>query len=492
MWRSYPFRPEYLSALGAAGSGTLGDNSDWPASISADGRYVTFQSDAALIAADTNGKTDVYVYDRRRTLSSAFRSTSPTPARLTALQNDFLSTASSLATKINRPSRRLPMVALSSPGPRRIPARTGTKFMPPITIISATKPAISTSIPTPPATRASLPSRVSADGRVVVVWTTPDRTAPRSTAKFSIRPARSVASCDISTSALSNQSAPTITALADGSFVVTWQSANGATGSDISARIFDSTGASVAAATSSRSTPPRARSDQRQDHSVCRWQLRGGLAIGWPRRQRGGNLRPAFRFQRQRQWARIQDQRHYRRRSEQSVRHRAGQRRVRRHLAVRRPGRKPRRHLRTNLFGQHARRQRIRGQSNHQWRSVGAEHHRARGWRLPRRLAVAERERRLRHRRAEFQQLGVAVSNDITIEVTTAGDQTAPQLATLANGSVVAIWQGPDGQGGTDVFARVSRMSSRRNRRPTAIGRKSVRMAVTSSSAAMRVWSPAI
>ena len=54
-----------LSALGAAGSGTLGDNSDWPASISADGRYVTFQSDAALIAADTNGKTDVYVYDRQ-------------------------------------------------------------------------------------------------------------------------------------------------------------------------------------------------------------------------------------------------------------------------------------------------------------------------------------------------------------------------------------------------------------------------------------------
>src|SRR6185437_7924467 len=34
------------------------------ASISADGRYVTFITDQPLVAADTDGNDDVYVYDR--------------------------------------------------------------------------------------------------------------------------------------------------------------------------------------------------------------------------------------------------------------------------------------------------------------------------------------------------------------------------------------------------------------------------------------------
>ena len=51
----------------------------------------------------------------------------------------------------------------------------------------------------------------------------------------------------------------------------------------------------------------------------------------------------------------------------------------------------------------------------------------------------------------------MAASNDVTRDTITAGDQTAPKLALLANGNVVAIWQGPDASdpNHTDVYARV-------------------------------------
>jgi Tol biopolymer transport system component len=46
-------------------SGAQGDNFSWQASISADGRYVTFSSTATnLVAGDGNGDFDVFVYDR--------------------------------------------------------------------------------------------------------------------------------------------------------------------------------------------------------------------------------------------------------------------------------------------------------------------------------------------------------------------------------------------------------------------------------------------
>jgi hypothetical protein len=46
-------------------TGVEGNNNSIGASISADGRYVTFASDANnLVAGDTNGKRDVFVYDR--------------------------------------------------------------------------------------------------------------------------------------------------------------------------------------------------------------------------------------------------------------------------------------------------------------------------------------------------------------------------------------------------------------------------------------------
>ena len=46
--------------------GTEGNDSSWSSSISADGRYVAFSSFASnLVPDDTNGKWDVFVYDRQ-------------------------------------------------------------------------------------------------------------------------------------------------------------------------------------------------------------------------------------------------------------------------------------------------------------------------------------------------------------------------------------------------------------------------------------------
>ena len=58
-----------FSGNGNSGSlnfGGAGDDNDWQSSISADGRFVAFQSDASnLVAGDGNGQTDVFVYDRQ-------------------------------------------------------------------------------------------------------------------------------------------------------------------------------------------------------------------------------------------------------------------------------------------------------------------------------------------------------------------------------------------------------------------------------------------
>lgn len=58
-----PPRPERVSVSSA---GAQSDDASDRASITADGRYVAFQSDATnLVAGDTNGMTDVFVRDRR-------------------------------------------------------------------------------------------------------------------------------------------------------------------------------------------------------------------------------------------------------------------------------------------------------------------------------------------------------------------------------------------------------------------------------------------
>ena len=53
-----------VSSTGIQGNGASGIS--WPSSISADGRYVVFESNATnLVSGDTNGKMDVFIHDRQ-------------------------------------------------------------------------------------------------------------------------------------------------------------------------------------------------------------------------------------------------------------------------------------------------------------------------------------------------------------------------------------------------------------------------------------------
>ena len=57
--------PQATSRESVGAGGAQGDGRSILPAISSDGRYVTFQSDAAsLVAGDTNGVTDVFVHDR--------------------------------------------------------------------------------------------------------------------------------------------------------------------------------------------------------------------------------------------------------------------------------------------------------------------------------------------------------------------------------------------------------------------------------------------
>src|SRR5690606_19126804 len=52
--------------VSVASNGTQSNNGSYKPSISADGRYVAFESNANnLIANDTNGRTDIFVHDRQ-------------------------------------------------------------------------------------------------------------------------------------------------------------------------------------------------------------------------------------------------------------------------------------------------------------------------------------------------------------------------------------------------------------------------------------------
>ncbi len=60
-----PPPPGTTSRVSVASDGTQANNSSFNASISADGRYVAFQSQASnLVPVDTNGTDDVFVHDR--------------------------------------------------------------------------------------------------------------------------------------------------------------------------------------------------------------------------------------------------------------------------------------------------------------------------------------------------------------------------------------------------------------------------------------------
>jgi hypothetical protein len=52
------------SRISVASDGTQADSNSSHPAVSADGRYITYQSDATnLVTGDTNGRTDVFLYD---------------------------------------------------------------------------------------------------------------------------------------------------------------------------------------------------------------------------------------------------------------------------------------------------------------------------------------------------------------------------------------------------------------------------------------------
>jgi archaellum component FlaF (FlaF/FlaG flagellin family) len=54
-----------VQLVSVACDGTQGNGDSWPSSISADGRYVAFSSEASnLVPGDTNGRVDIFVHDR--------------------------------------------------------------------------------------------------------------------------------------------------------------------------------------------------------------------------------------------------------------------------------------------------------------------------------------------------------------------------------------------------------------------------------------------
>ena len=58
--------PHTIERVSVASDGTQGNGSSLGPSLSADGRYVTFYSNASnLVPGDTNGASDVFVYDRQ-------------------------------------------------------------------------------------------------------------------------------------------------------------------------------------------------------------------------------------------------------------------------------------------------------------------------------------------------------------------------------------------------------------------------------------------
>jgi Ca2+-binding RTX toxin-like protein len=62
----YDRQTKETSRVSVASNGTEANNYSYSPSISADGRYITFYSDASnLVTGDTNGKADIFVYDRQ-------------------------------------------------------------------------------------------------------------------------------------------------------------------------------------------------------------------------------------------------------------------------------------------------------------------------------------------------------------------------------------------------------------------------------------------
>jgi Ca2+-binding RTX toxin-like protein len=88
-------------------SGNQGNNSSYDPSISGDGRYVSFTSDASnLVPGDTNNKIDIFVYDRKLN----------TTERLSVGENGTQRTSSSILSSISEDGRYVTFHSAASNG----------------------------------------------------------------------------------------------------------------------------------------------------------------------------------------------------------------------------------------------------------------------------------------------------------------------------------------------------------------------------------------
>ncbi|HZT24469.1 MAG TPA: VCBS domain-containing protein, partial [Pseudolabrys sp.] len=284
-----------VSSTGAAGNAGSGITStgDWSSSLSADGRYVVFQSDATnLIPGDSNGSSDVFVYDTvdhtiqdvsvatgpltfAQTFSNQFRVNSATSGNQTgqaaAALNDgsyvvvWASDAQDGGTsgvfgqrydgdghtigaqfQIAASAVGAPAATALSNGGYLVTWTSGGSVL--AQQFDATGAASGNQIAVNDAGHAGqgTPSATAlSNGGFVVVWSSGTNVygqlydasgQPAGTTEFAVN-----------TAAAQSQSTPAVAALANGGFVVTWTGSD-ASGAGVWAQLFDATGAAVGSA----------------------------------------------------------------------------------------------------------------------------------------------------------------------------------------------------------------------------------------------------
>ena len=405
-------------------------------------------------AADTNGKSDVYVYDRLTHTTERVSVGVTHSSQLTALQNDFVVNA------VTSGAQNQAAVTPTADGGFIVtwttPDASGTGIHAAYYDHFGHK-AGDFSVNSNTVGNQSQSAIAGLEGGgVVVVWTTAAQNGAGSAIHGQMFNSGGAVGNEFQLNAVTpgDQSAPAITALANGGFVATWQSAGGANGSEISARVFDATGIAqgnqfqVNTFTAKIRRTPRPRrlltaasssfgSRPARMAAVKEFTVSASIPTAMPAES---NLRSTA--------PRPGDQ------SSPSITALNNGEFVVTWQSALQDG---------SLGG-------IYGQIySSTGAAVGGEflvNHATFGDQSAPSITALEDGGFLVAFQSQtangydivarrFDSTGLVVSDDTTLNVTTAADQTTPQLVTLSNGSVVALWQGPDGNGATDVFARI-------------------------------------